>query len=349
MDFSVTISPKTLQLIAQIDEFKGRWEALGAISRDHLTQLKKTATIESIASSTRIEGATLSDQEVESLLTNLEVQEFQTRDEQEVASYAQAMDLIFESWEHLRISENHIQQLHSTLLKFSSKDTRHRGRYKTLDNHVVAFDADGNQVGIIFATTSPFDTPAHMRELLQWYHSEEATHSTHPLIRTAQFIVRFLAIHPFQDGNGRLSRILTTLLLLQSGYSYVPYASIERIVEDNKEHYYRALRTTQTTFHEPPIDWEPWLQFFLQTLWKQCAVLRSKVEDHRIIQSQNLTPLSIKILTLFESHPRLSNREIVALTDSNSNTVKATLSRLVKEKLLRTEGKGRATTYRLLK
>ena len=345
---SVIISLEILKLVAQIDEFKGRWEALGAISRDRLTQLKKTATIESIASSTRIEGATLSDQEVEALLASLEIQEFQTRDEQEVASSAQAMEMIFESWEHLRINENHIQQLHSTLLKFSTKDTRHRGEYKTLDNHVVAFDADGKQVGIVFATTSPFDTPAQMRELIEWYHSEETTDSVHPLIKIAQFIVRFLAIHPFQDGNGRLSRILTTLLLLQSGYVYVPYASIERIVEDNKENYYRALRTTQATFHEPTVSWEPWLLFFLRTLWKQCEVLRGKVEDHRIMQSQNLTPLAVKILTLFQDHSQLSNREIVALTGSNSNTIKATLSKLVHEQLLRTEGKGRSTTYRVL-
>lgn len=347
MNSTITITPEILKLIAQIDEFKGRWEALGAISRDRLTQLKKTATIESIASSTRIEGVTLTDQEVESLLANLEIQEFRTRDEQEVASYAQAMEMVFESWEHLEVRENHIQQLHATLLKFSSKDTRHRGGYKTLDNHVVAFDAEGKQVGIVFATTSPFDTPAYMQELIGWYHSEEALHSMHPLLRTAQFIVRFLAIHPFQDGNGRLSRILTTLLLLQSGYDYVPYASIERIVEDNKEGYYRALRTTQASFQDPVTNWEPWLLFFLRTLWKQCEVLRGKVEDHRVMQSKSLTPLAAKILTLFKDHSQLSNREIVGLADSNSNTVKATLSKLVQEELLRTEGRGRSTTYRL--
>lgn len=347
MDTSVTITPEMLKLIAQIDEFKGRWDALGAISRDRLTQLKKRATIESIASSTRIEGATLTDLEVESLLASLEIQEFQTRDEQEVAGYAQAMELVFESWEHLAINENHIQQLHSTLLKFSTKDTRHRGDYKTLDNHVVAFDAEGKQVGVVFATSSPFETPARMKELLAWFHSEETTQRVHPLMRTAQFIVRFLAIHPFQDGNGRLSRVLTALLLLQAGYQYVPYSSIERIVEDNKENYYRALRTTQASFQDPVTNWEPWLLFFLRTLWKQCEVLRGKVEDHRIMQSQNLTPLAVKILTLFKDHSQLSNREIVGLTDSNSNTVKATLSKLVKEQLLRTEGRGRSTTYRL--
>ena len=254
MKVDILITPEILQLIAQIDEFNGRWEALGAISRDTLTQLRKTATIESVGSSTRIEGAKLTDTQVETLLAKIEIQQFATRDEQEVAGYAKAMDLVFDAWEDLSLSESHVQQLHQTLLSYSTKDERHRGKYKSLDNHVVAFDETGKQVGVVFHTTSPFDTPKEMETLFLWLREAEERNEPHRLLRTAIFIVRFLAIHPFQDGNGRLSRVITTLMLLKNGYSYVPYASIERIVEENKESYYRALRTTQTSFFKEETD-----------------------------------------------------------------------------------------------
>ncbi|GAA5497468.1 hypothetical protein Rhal01_03664 [Rubritalea halochordaticola] len=346
MEVTVNITPEILQLIASIDEFKGRWQALGAIDRDRLTQLRKTATIESVGSSTRIEGSKMSDAQVETLLANIEIEKFTSRDEQEVAGYAKVMDLIFDSWKFLNVDENHLLQLHSTLLVHSTKDERHRGAYKTLDNHVAAFDPDGKQIGIVFETSSPFDTPAHMKKLLAWELATRQSNELHSLLRIGVFIVRFLAIHPFQDGNGRLSRALTTLFLLQSGYEYVPYASIERIIEENKDSYYRALRTTQTSFKTTP-DWNAWIVFFLRTLSKQCEVLARKVEDHRIMQASDLSPLALEILSLFEQHNSLSNREMVALTDSNRNTMKRTLSSLVDKRLLILEGKGRSTRYKV--
>ncbi len=347
MKVEIKISSEILQLIAQIDEFNGRWQALGAISRDRLTQLRKNATIESVGSSTRIEGSQLTDSQVETLLAKIEIQKFTTRDEQEVAGYARTMDLVFDSWEELSISESHVQQLHQILLSYSTKDERHRGGYKSLDNHVVAFDADGKQVGVVFHTASPFDTPREMESLFSWFKEAQQNNDPHRLLRIAVFIVRFLAIHPFQDGNGRISRVLTTLLLLHGGYCYVPYASIERIVEDNKESYYRALRATQTSFQKDEIDWNAWIVFFLKTLWKQCEVLRKKVEDYRVMQAAQFTPLALKILSLFEAHEQLTNREIVSLTNSNRNTVKVTLTSLVAEQLLIKVGKGRAVRYKV--
>lgn len=346
MEISVNITPEILQLIASIDEFKGRWQALGAIDRDRLTQLRKTATIESVGSSTRIEGSKMSDAQVETLLANIEIDQFTSRDEQEVAGYAKVMDLIFDSWAFLNVDENHLLQLHSTLLVHSTKDGHHRGAYKTLDNHVAAFDANGKQIGIVFETSSPFDTPAHMKALLEWERTTRQSDELHSLLRIGIFIVRFLAIHPFQDGNGRLSRALTTLFLLQSGYEYVPYASIERIIEENKDSYYRALKTTQTSFKTTP-DWNAWIVFFLRTLSKQCEVLARKVEDHRVMQASDLSPLALEVLSLFEQHNSLSNREMVALTGSNRNTMKRTLSSLVEKHLLILEGKGRSTRYKV--
>jgi len=348
MKVEITITPEMLQLIAGIEEFRGRWEALGAISRDVLTELKKTATIESVGSSTRIEGSRMTDRQVETLLANIKIQKFTTRDEQEVAGYGEVMNMIFDSWDLLDLNENHLLQLHNILLSYSTKDERHRGSYKTLDNHVAAFDADGSQLGIVFETSSPFETPAHMQELLEWMKLTTAENKLHALIRVAVFNVWFLAVHPFQDGNGRISRALTTLLLLQSGYEHVPYASIERVIEDNKEGYYRALRATQASFKGEEIDWNTWIIFFLRTLKKQCEVLRQRVEQHRVMQASRLTALGSAILQLFSNHEYLTNREIVALTDSNKNTVKYTLTQLVNEKLIAVEGKGRSTRYRLI-
>ncbi|WP_240142349.1 Fic family protein [Nitrosomonas oligotropha] len=152
----------------------------------------------------------------ERLLANLEIKRFTSRDEQEVAGYAEAMETVFQSWADIPVTENHIKQLHRDLLRYSDKDERHRGEYKTLRNDVGAFDADGKMIGIVFETASPFDTPRRMRELVQWLKDTRELARLHPLLITGIFIVTFLEIHPFQDGNGRLSRILTTLLLLQA-------------------------------------------------------------------------------------------------------------------------------------
>jgi len=193
---SLSITEEVLAAIAELDEFKGAWRALSTLAPERLTALRQVATIESIGSSTRIEGSKLSDREVEKLLSNLHIKAFETRDEQEVAGYATVMNTIFESWENIPFNENHIKQFHRDLLHFSDKDQRHRGEYKKLDNHVEAFDEDGNSVGIVFQTDSPFDTPRLMEELTQWTIRSIDEKRHHPLIITAVFIVSFLAIHP---------------------------------------------------------------------------------------------------------------------------------------------------------
>lgn len=258
----IPISQEILKLIAEIDEFKGKWEALKNISPDRLHQLRKVATIESIGSSTRIEGAKLTDSQIETLLSNLSSTSFNTRDKQEVAGYAEAMDMIFQSFDDINITENHIRQLHQTLLRHSNKDERHRGDYKKLPNSVVALDEHGKEISIVFETATPFDTLREMEELIRWVNKAATENSLHPLLIVAVFVIVLLAIHPFQDGNGRLSRILTTLMLLRAGYHYVPYASLESVIEDNKDLYYKTLRRTQTTLKNDNPDWEPWLGFF---------------------------------------------------------------------------------------
>ncbi|MEO0960159.1 MAG: Fic family protein, partial [Pseudomonadota bacterium] len=235
---TLIITDEILQLIAEIDEFKGAWKAIGRIAPERLSSLRRVATIESIGSSTRIEGAKLSDRDVERLLSNLDINAFASRDEQEIAGYADVMETVFSSFEAINLTENHLFQLHRDLLRYSSKDERHRGAYKTLSNNVEAFGPDGESLGVVFATASPFDAPRLTRDLLTWTREilEHGRH--HPLLVIAVFVAVFLEIHPFQDGNGRLSRVLTTLLLLRAGYAYVPYSSLESVIEATKESYY---------------------------------------------------------------------------------------------------------------
>ena len=337
------ITPDLVQVVGNLDEFKGRWEALGTLAPERLTVLRKIATIESVGSSTRIEGAKLTDDKVANLLSGLDSASFRSRDEQEVAGYADLMELVFESWPDIPFIENHIFQLHATLLRYSDKDERHRGKYKTLPNHVEAFDENGQSIGVIFETASPFDTTGMMNELVTWTRETLDGTEYHPLLVIAVFVVRFLAIHPFQDGNGRLSRALTTLLLLRSGYTYVPYSSLERIVEDNKDAYYLALRNAQVTLDEDESQLIDWITFFLSCLERQQDVLEQKLKRERIMDP--LAPLSAKIMAIVEDHGRITVRDATALTEANRNTVKLHLKQLVNAGRLVRRGRGKGTWY----
>jgi len=343
---TLQITPEILSLIARIDEFKGAWRALGTLAPDRLSALRRVATIESIGSSTRIEGSRLTDREVERLLSNLAIQKFETRDEQEVAGYAELMDLTFRAWPDIPSNENHIKQLHQILLQHSRKDERHRGGYKTSANSVAAFDENGAQIGIVFETATPFDTPRLMAELVQWVNGERDKAALHPLLVIAVFVVVFLEIHPFQDGNGRLSRVLTTLLLLQAGYAYVPYSSLESVVEANKEAYYLALRQTQGTIRTSAPDWQPWLLFFLRALAEQVRRLEKKVERERIVLAA-LPALSLQIVEFAREHGRITMAEAIRLTGASRNTLKPHFRGLIERGHLTQHGSGRGAWYGL--
>ena len=343
---TIKISPEVLALISELDEFKGAWRALGTLAPERLNALRHTATIESIGSSTRIEGSKLTDQEVERLLSNLEIRKFATRDEQEVGGYAEVMESIFQSWTDISITENHIKQMHRDLLRHSHKDERHRGEYKTLRNDVGAFNADGKMIGVVFETATPFDTPRRMEELVSWLKEVRQTGWVHPLLIVAVFIVTFLEIHPFQDGNGRLSRILTTLLLLQAGYAYVPYSSLESVIENSKEAYYLALRQTQTTIRTDAPNWQPWLVFFLRALQQQKRRLAKKVEREKIMLAA-LPDLSAQILEVTRERGRVTIGEMIRLTGANRNTLKEHFKKLQKQGRLIRHGTGKASWYAL--
>lgn len=341
---ALRITPEILSLIAEIDEFKGAWRALGKLAPERLSALRRVATIESIGSSTRIEGSKLTDREVEQLLAKLAVKSFASRDEQEVAGYANAMELVFRAWEDIAINENHIKQLHRDLLVHSAKDERHRGSYKTARNDVAAYDENGRQIGIVFETAPPFETPRLMTELVTWHAGATEEKRLHPLLVIAIFTVLLLAIHPFQDGNGRLSRILTTLMLLRAGYAYVPYSSLESVIEQSKEAYYLALRQTQSTIRANDPNWEPWLLFFLRSLQRQKQRLANKIEREKIV-AVDLPEYSLRILDHAREHGLVSIGAIVKLTGASRNTLKEHFRRLVAKGYLSKQGGGRTTWY----
>ena len=340
----IKITPEILSLITELDEFKGAWELFSQLTPEKLNTLKKVATIESIGSSTRIEGAKLSDKEVETLLSRIKKRSFQSRDEQEVAGYAYVCDEIFSSYEAIPFTENVIKQLHSWLLKYSKKDDRHRGEYKKFPNHVEAFDSNGKSIGVVFETSTPFKTPREMEELVNWAKKSLEEKSLHSLLVIGVFIVVFLSIHPFQDGNGRLSRVLTTLLLLKHGYAYVMYSSLESIIEGNKENYYLALRRTQQSLKKSKPDFNTWLLFFLRSLKKQKKLLEEKIIREKEVLL-HLPVLSGEILKLITKHGRLTISELESMTKANRNTIKKYLASLVQSSKIKQHGKGRGTWY----
>jgi Fic family protein len=308
--------------------------------------LRRVATIESIGSSTRIEGSKLSDRGVERLLANLEIKSFATRDEQEVAGYAEVMETIFHAWPEIPVTENHIKQLHRDLLRYSEKNDRRRGEYKTLPSSVAAFDDAGQQIAVVFETASPFDTPRLMAELVAWLRETQELKRLHPLLVIAIFTVVFLEIHPFQDGNGRLSRVLTTLLLLKAGYAYVPYSSLESVIENSKEGYYLALRQTQGTLPSAAPNWQPWLIYFLRALQQQKQRLATKVERERLVIAA-LPELDLQIIDYVRQHGRVTMADMIRATGSSRNTLKDHFRSLVEKRHLARHGTGKGSWYSL--
>ena len=342
----IIITPDMLKKIAEIDTFNGAFNSGGIkIKPEQLKAMKRIATIESIGSSNRIEGNKLNDTEVEEVFSRISKKSFQTRDEQEVAGYADLVSTIFENYKEIPLSENYIRQLHKILLSYSEKDERHRGEYKKDTNRVAAFDADGKEIGTIFETATPFDTPRLMEELVNWTNTNFNDGYFHPIITIGVFVVHFLSIHPFTDGNGRMSRALTTMLMLQQGYNYMPYASLESIIESSKDAYYRALRATQKTIWSDKVNYEPWLIFFITSLAKQKRHLEDKIAFASKADKTRITKGEQAVLDLFEEKTNWSVAEMAETLSKNSETIKKTVQNLVKKNMLEKQGSTKGTYY----
>ncbi|MBW7868934.1 MAG: Fic family protein [Brumimicrobium sp.] len=350
LNFDFGTNQRILQLIGYIDGFKGKWNIVENKENRYLKELRIIATIESIGSSTRIEGATLTDKEVQELLNDIKITKLKSRDEQEVIGYYEVLKLIYDNYADMHLSESYIKQLHQILLKYSNKDERHRGTYKILSNKVVATYPTGEQ-RTIFATTEPALVAGEMRELIDWANEQfEQNISTslsmiHPLIIIGSFIYDFLSIHPFQDGNGRLSRLLTTLCLLQNDYAFIQYISFENHIEQNKKEYYEVLMTGQKDRGTENERIDKWLLFFLESL----KTLTQKLEQkYDVFKSKGgyLNDRQKQIKDFITNNQPIKVSDLAKqFPEIRLSTLKKDLQYLRDEQVLTMIGKGKGTIY----
>lgn len=332
------------QKIAQIDDLRGQWIGSAKLHPQVLNRLKKSVLITSSGASTRIEGAHLSDSDVEKLMQGVNIQKFSDRDKQEVKGYFELLNNIFESWQTIHFREGTIQHFHKEILKYVEKDKIHRGEYKKNENTVVMIDSEGKQVGILFKTTPAYLAPKEMLELVEQTRLAFSENKYHPLLIIGNFVVEFLKIHPFTDGNGRLSRILTNFLLLKNNYAFTPYISHEKIVEKNKTEYYLALRRCQKTFGTKNETIVSWLEFFLNVVQEQAknAVKLLSKENVEDVMSKK----QLQVWKLFENPQEISAGQIQKKTGVARKTVNQILEKLLRLEKISRLGLGRSTRYR---
>ena len=340
----IMLTQDILSKIAKIDQFQGLWQGSLRLSPQILGRLKAWVIITSTGASTRIEGAKMTDEEIARFLRGLKGKHPKSRDEQEVAGYADLIGRIFDNWRTIKLTEGWIVQFHSILLQFSEKDKTHKGKYKHSPNTVVMANEQGERV-VLFNPTPPYLVKAEMQEAIEWANEHLETGAIHPLLVIANFIFEFLAIHPFKDGNGRISRALTNFLLLKSGYSYVPYVSLDESIERTKAEYYLALRATQKNHKTDHEDITPWVDYLLGALLEQSDKARALMESEQ--PEKLLSEKQARIYQLFEKNSELGVFEIDKLLKGEipRATIKQALSRLVILKLLERIGQARSTRY----
>ena len=345
--FNVKTAQKLFAAAARIDQFRGKWQFIEQKDNRYLRELRSLATIQSIGSSTRIEGSTLTNAEVESLLKSVKITQFKTREEQEVVGYYEALELILDQFEFIELSVSNIKALHNTLMKHSEKDQKHKGEFKKFSNQVVAKYLDGT-VRTIFNTTEPLLVDKVMDELVEWTNSQLANKDFHKLFCIGTFVYEFLSIHPFQDGNGRLSRLLTSLLLLREGYGFVQYVSFENIIELTKKDYYRSLMAGQQNRNTEGEIIGEWMLFFLNSLETLYQKLEEKYSRYLNIGGY-LNQRQQQLLAFIREKKDIKLADAVALfTDVSSRSVQRDLALLESEGLIEQSGRGKTLIYSVL-
>ncbi len=330
--------------INKIDELKGQWIAGAKLSPQVLGRLKRSVLITSTGASTRIEGARLSDEDIEKLMRGLSIQKFADRDVQEVKGYYELLNNVFDSWKHIKFNESCIKHFHQELLKYVLKDKEHRGEYKKQENTVHMVNEAGESLGVLFDTVPAYLTPKEMQELAEWTNGALKNNTYHPLLTIGNFLVEFLNIHPFIDGNGRISRILTNFLLLKSGYEYMPYVSHEKIVEDNKPEYYIALRRSQKTIKKENGDVTPWLNFFLDVLLEQSKRAIELLSKENI--EKLLSPKQLAVWKYLNTVSEATPAEMSKAAKVARPTINQALDKLLRLKKIERIGLGRTTRYK---
>jgi Fic family protein len=337
-NFKLDIDWKLINLISEIDRFDANWTAIERKEGQSLKELKSIATVRSVGASNRIEGNRMSDEEVDALLQKIDLTKLTDRDSQEVVGYFEVLDLISESYQNINLTESHLKSLHNSLMKYSAKDQWHKGNYKQHSNAVVASFPDGKRQLIFQTTEAGFATENEIKDLLNWYNGETEVHA---LIKIASFVYEFLSVHPFQDGNGRLSRLISTLLLLNSGYKWIQFVSFEHEIENRKNEYYQVLRTCQA--QRPNEDISVWILFFLNCLSSIQSQLLTKLQQSGF--ETQLSPKGKSIYTIIQNRPNIQSGEIAKKLAIPAPTVKRILSDLIKKGLIEKQGSGRNVSY----
>lgn len=338
------VEPHIIAFLTAIDEVKVEFRVGLRMTPLAITNLKKSTLITSAGASTRIEGGRLNDEEVARIMQGLAVSKFADRDSQEVQGYLETLQNVFDYYQTLPLRESTILSLHKELLKYSTKDELQRGAYKKKENIVGVLGPDGKVAQIMFETTKAYLTPKEMSELVDWASYALEENRFHPLLVIANFIIEFLKIHPLEDGNGRLSRVLTNLLLLRSGYSFMQYVSHEQIVEKRKDEYYIALRKSQQTFKTDDETIAPWLNFFLSIVKEQATKSLELLQEEKI--EDTLSPKQYEVWKYLSSVEEASPSDIVKATNIVMATVRQALERLVELGSVKRIGRGRGTRYR---
>jgi Fic family protein len=338
--FTINIDWELIRLISQIDRFDASWTSIEKKEGQTLKQLKSIATVRSVGASTRIEGSKMSNEEVGVLLKVIDITKIEDRDSQEVVGYFETLDLISDSYDDISITENSLKNLHNILLKHSEKDGWHKGDYKQHSNAVEAQLPDGTKQIIFKTTDAGFPTEDAMRQLIDWYKKDN---ETHPLVKSALFVYDFVSIHPFQDGNGRLSRLISSLLLLKHGYNWIQYVSFEHEIESRKTEYYRVLRNCQS--QRPYENVTEWVKFFFGALNNIQQQLMRKLEFQGV--ETKLSPREKSILTFISNHAGCKSGEIAKRLGIPSPTIKRILPELIEKKLIERHGIGPGTNYSL--
>ena len=336
--FQLNINWKLLSLISNIDRFDATWSTIERKEGQTLKHLKSIATVKSVGASTRIEGSKMSNKEVEVLLENIDITKIEDRDSQEVIGYFKTLDLIVESYDDIRISESSIKNLHNTLMKYNEKDKWHKGNYKQHSNAVEATHPDGTKQIIFQTTDAGFPTENAMRNLIEWYKNDN---ETHPLVKCALFAYDFVSIHPFQDGNGRLSRLIASLLLLKNGYKWIQYVSFEHEIESRKTEYYRVLQNCQA--NRPNENVNEWINFFFDSLKNIQLKLSKKLEATGI--ETELTPKEKSVVSFIGNYAGCKSGDIAKKLGIPSPTVKRILPKLIQLNLIEKHGIGPGTNY----
>lgn len=342
--FDLETNSMIQSLLSQIDTHKGEIVGSSKLSGQFLKRLNQTIIASSTGASTRIEGSNLSDKDVERLIREGKLRKIATRDEQEVVGYFEILENVFDEYDSVSFDEKTIKQIHSILLKYSQKDTKHRGQYKSQSNQVVAMDVDNNIVGVIFEPASVDSTPSMMIDAIQWASLLLESKQIHPLLVIANFVFEFLSIHPFKDGNGRVSRVITNLLLLQSGYEFTKLVSHEKLIEEDKAQYYINLRKSSQKWNTLEEDVSDWIIFFLEIILKQSNEAKDLLECGEDIQLF-LSNKQLAVYNALVEDEELSSSDLHKITGISQSTVKQALNKLMGMNKVRSFGQGRATRY----